>query len=368
MVNEVVEGAKIGMLTVLRFSEQRVHGSVAYDCLCECGTEKPIRKSDLKSGKTRSCGCWRVSKGRNMLTKEQWVEKAKEIHGDRYDYSESNYLGNQQFLRIGCNTHGMFTQKAGVHLQGSGCQQCGWTLAGSAHKVDFDVFVSQAREKHGEQYEYLESTYIGATDLMTIVCKDHGEFSQKPIQHLAVVTPCAKCRGKMYTLDDFITKANSIHGEGTYDYSKVIYERGKKKVEMVCPTHGSFWQTPHNHTAGKHGCPACGAAGYNQTLPAKLYVLQDGDVTKVGITNREVIDRVKQINRQARKGFEEVTSFYFENGAKCLNTETEILRYLQVNYKGVEERYDGSSECFIDVNICRLLDEIKKKMEEVSID
>ena len=58
------------------------------------------------------------------------------------------------------------------------------------------------------------------------------------------------------TTEDFIKKAKKIHGD-KYDYSKVIYEHGKKKVCIICPEHGEFWQSPHSHVTGKSGCPSC---------------------------------------------------------------------------------------------------------------
>ena len=55
---------------------------------------------------------------------------------------------------------------------------------------------------------------------------------------------------------DFISKAKKIHGN-KYDYSLVNYIRAIDKVCIICPKHGEFWQTPHNHISSKSGCPKC---------------------------------------------------------------------------------------------------------------
>lgn len=61
-----------------------------------------------------------------------------------------------------------------------------------------------------------------------------------------------------YTTKDFVNKAVSIHGD-KYDYSHVCYINSNTKVEIVCPIHGSFWQTPNMHIGMRHqGCPMCG--------------------------------------------------------------------------------------------------------------
>lgn len=58
------------------------------------------------------------------------------------------------------------------------------------------------------------------------------------------------------TTEQFISAAQSVHGAGTYDYSKVVYVNSKAKVIITCPIHGDFEQAPVKHLAGQ-GCPMC---------------------------------------------------------------------------------------------------------------
>lgn len=60
---EDLVGRRYGMLTVLSRLENRSN-SVMWDCLCDCGKTSAVSGSNLKSGKTRSCGCQRVKHGK----------------------------------------------------------------------------------------------------------------------------------------------------------------------------------------------------------------------------------------------------------------------------------------------------------------
>ena len=60
----------------------------------------------------------------NRKTKEQFIEKAIEIHGDKYDYSKVKYKNAKNKITIICKKHGEFNQEAGSHLLGSGCKKC----------------------------------------------------------------------------------------------------------------------------------------------------------------------------------------------------------------------------------------------------
>ena len=93
-------------------------------------------------------------------------------------------------------------------------------------------------------------------------CPEHGEFWQTPNDHLDSCG-CPKCfnenkRGKSnkLTKELFILRARELYGD-KYDYSKVEYNDCNKKVCIICPEHGEFWQTPHNHISQKQGCPFC---------------------------------------------------------------------------------------------------------------
>ncbi len=118
-----------------------------------------------------------------------------------------------------------------------------------------ETFIGEASKKHKNKYLYKETTYKHSKEKVIITCPIHGNFLQKPNDHLNGYG-CIKCGGKeKYTLDIFIEKSSKVH-ENKYDYSKAIYKNSSTKIEIICLEHGSFWQTPATHLFGQ-GCPSC---------------------------------------------------------------------------------------------------------------
>jgi hypothetical protein len=50
--------------------------------------------------------------------------RARQVHGDKYDYSQAVYVSTHVSVVIVCPMHGAFEQKPDTHLQGGGCHQC----------------------------------------------------------------------------------------------------------------------------------------------------------------------------------------------------------------------------------------------------
>ena len=189
------------------------------------------------------------------LTTEIFIEKAKKIHGDTYNYSKVNYVNNRTKICIICPIHGEYWQAPNAHLRGQGCPTCGGTK-----KLTTQEFIEKACEIHGTKYDYSKVNYVDAKTKVCIICPDHGEFWQLPDYHLKSYG-CPKCgintraKNNTKTTEQFIKEAQQIHGD-KYDYSKVQYIGKDKNVCIICPKHGEFWQTPHNHLCGA-GCPSC---------------------------------------------------------------------------------------------------------------
>lgn len=121
-----------------------------------------------------------------------------------------------------------------------------------------EEFIKKSREVHGNKYDYSKVEYYNSCTKVCIICPEHGEFWQTPNHHLEG-QGCKECGKKItkpkLTTENFIKKAKSIHGN-RYDYSKVEYVDMKTKVCIICPEHGDFYITPHNHLYGKK-CAKC---------------------------------------------------------------------------------------------------------------
>lgn len=185
-----------------------------------------------------------------MNTKD-FIEKAKKIHGDKYDYSKVEYVDNNTKICIICPIHGEFFVTPHNHLRGRICQKCYF----ESRKTDVLTFIEKAKKIHGDKYDYSKVEYVNSNTDVCIICPIHGEFLQTPSNHLrGHECPFCNHRKKSNT-NDFIEKANKIHNN-RYDYSKVNYTRSDEKICIVCPEHGEFYQRPNNHLNGQ-GCPIC---------------------------------------------------------------------------------------------------------------
>ena len=200
---------------------------------------------------------------RRVTTKE-FIERARAAHGDRYDYSEVEYVKSSEKVAINCSEHGRFWQPPNAHLAGKGCKPCADKIRGLKRRLTTDDFIRKAKVVHGDRYDYSKVVYVAAIEDVTIICREHGEFKQRPANHNSG-RGCRVCGGnKPLTLDEFIERANKIH-DGRYDYSRVEFQNVESKVEIICPDHGSFHQRLFSHLKG-FGCDRCGQIATGKSL------------------------------------------------------------------------------------------------------
>ncbi len=185
------------------------------------------------------------------LTTAEFIQKAINIHGCLYDYSEVDYQTTSKKIQIVCHIHGVFTQRPNRHLQGDGCPQCANNI-----KLSYDDFVSKSNQLHNGKYDYSKVIYNGHHSIVTIICPLHGEFEQKANSHLRGCG-CFKCVSNYpKTTSTFIQQSRQIH-QHIYDYSKVSYINQSTPVCIICPIHGDFYQRPSDHIHSAAGCPKC---------------------------------------------------------------------------------------------------------------
>ena len=102
---------------------KRIYGKVIIICPIH-GEFKQIARLHMRGNGCLKCGIIKVSDKKRNDTKG-FIEKAKEIHGNIYDYSKSRYgKNNEQKIIITCDKHGDFKQTPVKHLSGSGCPKC----------------------------------------------------------------------------------------------------------------------------------------------------------------------------------------------------------------------------------------------------
>lgn len=118
------------------------------------------------------------------LTTEQFIKKAKKVHGDRYDYSEVVYVMINSKVNIVCKIHGIFEQSPYKHMKGQGCKKCNYENNNKTRRLDTEKFIKKAKEIHGNKYDYSLSKFTRSNEKVKILCKEHGEFIQEANSHL----------------------------------------------------------------------------------------------------------------------------------------------------------------------------------------
>lgn len=123
-----------------------------------------------------------------------FIKEAKEIHGDKYDYSEVNWKNAKKTkVKIICKTHGIFEQTPDAHInQKQGCGECKRYSRLDGRRLTTENFIKKANKIHNNLYLYTKSEVKGNKNKVIITCKKHGDFQQSPNSHLRG-RGCRKC-------------------------------------------------------------------------------------------------------------------------------------------------------------------------------
>lgn len=232
-------------------------------------------------------------------TKEEFIRDAILVHGDKYDYSKVEYINQLTKICIICPIHGEFWQTPKSHLNKHGCKMCGNEKSkevniGKSHKnysskVIFttDTFIKKSIEIHGKKYDYTKVVFKNLTTPVIIICPEHGEFLQRPIEHIKQKSGCPICANKkrhdkfVLTKENFINRSKIVFNN-LYDYKNVNYINNKSKVLITCLKHGDFLCTPQNHLKGR-GCPICKSESYvyeNRLFLLLLTIFKENEIIR----------------------------------------------------------------------------------------
>ena len=116
----------------------------------------------------------------NRSNTDEFIEKSKLVHGDKYSYEKTEYTGSKSKLTITCPIHGDFEQKPNAHLSGHGCASCRY----DSDRSNTEEFIQKTKEIHDNKYSYEKTEYSGALTKVIITCPIHGDFQQLPNSHL----------------------------------------------------------------------------------------------------------------------------------------------------------------------------------------
>lgn len=209
------------------------------------------------ASRSRGNGCEQCRKeglSKSEFYLQNFIAKAREKFGDRYDYSKAVWKPKGGKLEIICQLHGSFFQNPYGHLNSSdGCHRC------SRMQVSLEEFIARAKECHGDKYDYSRVSFLTTTDKVEIICPDHGIFLQEPAGHMRN-HGCKECglQVGVITFENFLKRAVDEHGD-TYIYHEAKWD-GAHKTVIECRVHGEFTQNWFNHVKG-NGCSKCANTG-----------------------------------------------------------------------------------------------------------
>ena len=302
----------------------------------------------------RGIGCPECADDERRFNTDNFTQKSKEIHGNYYDYSKTEYKNNRTKVVITCPIHGDFEQRPDLHLEGSQCPTC----AGN-EEITTEQFIQEARKVHGNKYDYSKVEYKTSKSKVTIICPIHGEFEQIAYNHM-IGRGCRKCYDENQGLskEEFIERARETHGD-FYDYCKTNYNTIHENVKIICPVHGEFQQLAGNHLLG-NGCPECAkeklgfwnpefikkhhAGKLNN--PCTFYIIEcyssNEQFIKVGITSRTIEERYQNnLTIYNYKTLYEYRSTLLD----CSELEQKLLKEFKDYQYEPEYKFAGSSEC-----------------------
>lgn len=288
-----------------------------------------------------------------MLNEKTFIEKAKKIHGNKYNYDNINYENKYTKVTITCLTHGDFKQTPYSHIKyKQGCPKCAKDKIAKVKRLTSKDFIERSKKIHGNKYCYKKTKYINAKTKIKIGCAIHGYFEQEPFGHLRG-HGCKNC-GNILGLKEWKKRASKKHNN-KYNYDSIDYiKKLTDKVMIKCPIHGDFRQLASIHMNGSE-CPKC--SNIKGRLTRQEFINRSNKMH----LNKYSYDKVNFINTKTKVeivckehgSFMQIPEIHMTgSGCPICNIskgEQKIAKFLSYNnidyikefkFKGSEYRYD----------------------------
>lgn len=303
----------------------------------DCGRTTTVNVDAMRKGHVAPKGALKTN------TQEDWLAKAKELHGNKYDYSETVFTNYNEKLKVRCKECGedfLLVATDHVNKEKKGCPRCAIKAGRENSTVSFTEFIERAGKAHNWKNTYDLKSYTKLGGDVTVICNIHGPFvvnarrhstgrcqcpecvkdkktkdriaslpERKDYKYLYMPTAqdvwitheecgttfkigyndinktflCHSCGRQRITFGVFLERARALHGED-YEYSN--YTSLKDPVTMLHRKCGkTFVGNAGSHLSANYGkgvgCPHCAAYGFNPSRKARVYVLS----SKQGDTN-----------------------------------------------------------------------------------
>jgi hypothetical protein len=204
-------------------------------------------------------------------THDDFLKESKKYHGNKYDYSISEYIKASLKVKIICPIHGEFEQFPSDHVKGHGCNKCAIESKDILKKKDYNIFLSELFRVHGDKYDLSKVIYRGASKKVTLICPIHGEFESEA-NSLLKGHGCNRCSADKKALVS-IEKSKTIFFQKTHKF-KIIpssYTKATGPCLGICSIHGIFKiNKAYTISQGTASCPSCRTS--NQETEIYSYV------------------------------------------------------------------------------------------------
>lgn len=190
-------------------------------------------------------------------------------------------------------------------------------------------FIARSKKVQKKEFDYSQTVYTGMTNKVSIICPEHGIFTQSPQTHIKGANGCQGCghRGRkdLMNTEKFIERAISVHGDNKFDYSDTSYSLMRNKVKVRCIKHNIvFDQLPQAHLKGLNGCKEC-----NGQKP---------------IDREEFVRRSKKIYGENRFDYSKVSEIKGIHTAIILICNIHNIEYVQEAWSNLNNKV-GCYEC-----------------------
>lgn len=193
-------------------------------------------------------GCPKCSRGINNTA--EFILRAREVHGWKYDYSKVNFVDMGTKITVICPKHGEFEVLAGEHLRGCDCEKC----VRESRKKPLEKFIRDA--KLMERNISIIGDYRSMTEKTWFKCGVCGKEWEATPMKIQGGCGCSYCNFGVKTTEDFIKRAKEVHGD-RYDYSKAVYRGNTVPLTIICPEHGEFDIPPTTFFNRTNPCKKC---------------------------------------------------------------------------------------------------------------
>jgi len=234
----------------------------------------------------------------------------------------------------------------------------------------FEDFEAKARKVHHNKYTYSKQGYVDRRTPIRVICDTHGEYTQRPSNHLAG-NGCPECgrskanKSLTSSTNKFVQKAKAIHGD-KYTYDNTVYVTAKTPVAITCRKHGDFMQVPNTHLDGS-GCRQCRTESIGwedskwelQSIASNvfsgytvyvIYLYNDNEsFYKIGRTFVPIKNRMKDLVKHYK--YEVVLTTVTAKAKDACELERKLHSSNRSNRYTPKMKFGGYTECYSTVNI-----------------